>query len=137
MRRSVLTSSHRVVRPGFSGLPTVGPLTARASESPALQGSAPPGASRRIQKIFQFRPEEDCDKLISLLRSFEEKKAELVAPSVSTLQDVAITLRTQCSRSVRTFIFRLNLICFYSRLCTLNSLKWRGSRPMLLTMLLN
>ncbi|KAK5986019.1 hypothetical protein GCK32_007831 [Trichostrongylus colubriformis] len=45
-----------------------------------------------------FRPEEDCGKLISLLRAFENEQSELVAPPASTLQDVAITLRTQCSR---------------------------------------
>ncbi|VDO41435.1 unnamed protein product [Haemonchus placei] len=47
-----------------------------------------------------FRPEEDCEKLISLLRTFEKEQQNTFAPPVSVLQDVAITLRTQCSRVV-------------------------------------
>ncbi|RCN52102.1 hypothetical protein ANCCAN_01890 [Ancylostoma caninum] len=45
-----------------------------------------------------FRQEEDCDKLISVLRAYEKDSTEHIAPSVSTLQDIVITLRTQCSR---------------------------------------
>ncbi|EYB91861.1 hypothetical protein Y032_0201g1746 [Ancylostoma ceylanicum] len=51
-----------------------------------------------------FRQEEDCDKLISVLRAYEKDSAELVAPSVSTLQDIAITLRTQCSSFIEQFV---------------------------------
>uniref|UniRef100_A0A7I4YVD0 GBD/FH3 domain-containing protein n=1 Tax=Haemonchus contortus TaxID=6289 RepID=A0A7I4YVD0_HAECO len=50
-----------------------------------------------------FRPEEDCEKLISLLRTFEKEQQNPFAP-VSVLQDVAITLRTQCSSFVEQFV---------------------------------
>ncbi|VDM53441.1 unnamed protein product [Angiostrongylus costaricensis] len=45
-----------------------------------------------------FRAEEDCGKLIDLLRTFECETPELIAPPVSTLQDIVTTLRTQRSR---------------------------------------
>ncbi|KJH51496.1 diaphanous GTPase-binding domain protein [Dictyocaulus viviparus] len=51
-----------------------------------------------------FRPEEDCRKLITLLRTFEHESSDMVAPPTSLLQDLVITLRTQCSSFVEEFV---------------------------------
>ncbi|WKY09730.1 hypothetical protein Q1695_002242 [Nippostrongylus brasiliensis] len=68
-----------------------------------------------------FRPEEDCGKLISLLRTYVQDTPELVVPSVSSLQDLVITLRTQCSSFVEQFVSEdgVRLLCSLLLRCQL------------------
>uniref|UniRef100_A0A158P680 Drf_GBD domain-containing protein n=1 Tax=Angiostrongylus cantonensis TaxID=6313 RepID=A0A158P680_ANGCA len=51
-----------------------------------------------------FRAEEDCGKLIDLLRTFDCETPELIAPPISTLQDIVTTLRTQRSSFIEQFV---------------------------------